>query len=682
MNSKYSIRGDHMFANQKESDVFLLLKIDSEGTATEIVEVGDRLCDLLGYRREELLLLSPSNIVYGCDKHEFTSNGVKTFQFVTSTNGKITLQLEWLTLADSQTDLVVLYEKNSDKKQDQNHHLETLDAYYRSLFDHNPEAIFKIDPSGKFIRHNRVTEQLFAANDEMLKTLTIAHFIQKDQVEKVDELMKKVFSVGKAASFNTEIISTIGQEIPVLVKIIPIMINGDVIGAHGIVRDITKEKRTEKKMKQIAFYDDVTLLPNKRSFLNEVEKRCNQDDHNKKQFAIIKLCINRVTHMKDLFGQELIDKLMKTLAEKMSQSLNRDCFVSRNEEDKFGIILNIHNKEDLFFQSEEIYTCIPDKLIIDNQEIKVDFHSGMAIYPNDGENAEELIKNCKYALLIADEENVSFLQYDPQKSGRIKRKIEIEKELYRALKENQFELYYQPQYDVVKCKIIGAEALVRWFHPQLGMISPAEFIPIAETNGLIIDIGKWVIEEGCKQLKIWRDQGYEEIKLSLNLSVRQLYQNNIVEMIDHTLKQYNLTPDSLAFEFTESSMMHDIDHFIQVISKFKSLGFHISIDDFGTGYSSLYYLTRLQIDSIKIDRSFIQHMEYSKENEMVITSIISMAKNLQLQIIAEGVETYNQLAMLKKMNCELIQGYYISKPIPADEFWSKGTGPSSQLSFS
>lgn len=233
--------------------------------------------------------------------------------------------------------------------------------------------------------------------------------------------------------------------------------------------------------------------------------------------------------------------------------------------------------------------------------------------------------------------------------------------------EHQFELYYQPQYDVVKHKIVGAEALIRWFHLIL-VLSPAEFIPIAESNGLIIEIGKWVIEEGCKQLKKWHGQGYKEMKLSLNLSVRQLYQNNIVEMINHTLKQLNLTQDSLVFEFTESSMMHDIDLFIQVISKFKSRGFHISIDDFGTGYSSLYYLTRLQIDSIKIDRSFIQNMEYSKENEMVITSIISLAKNLQLQFIAEGVESISQVTLLKEMNCELIQGYYISKPIPAEKF--------------
>nr|WP_269671139.1 bifunctional diguanylate cyclase/phosphodiesterase [Metabacillus litoralis] len=420
-------------------------------------------------------------------------------------------------------------------------------------------------------------------------------------------------------------------------------------------------------MKHLAFFDDVTKLPNKRSFLYEVKQRCRQGDQKKNKFAIIKLRINRVTHLKDLFGQDTIDKMMRTLAENLSQSLKRSAFVSRIEEDKFGIIFSIQNGE-LLARMEDVYKCVPEKIVIDNQEIKVDFHSGIAIYPNDGENAEELMRNCKYALLIADEEKVNFLQYDPQKSNQIKRKIEIEKELYKAMTEHQFELYYQPQYDVVKHKIVGAEALIRWFHPHLGAISPAEFIPIAESNGLIIEIGKWVIEEGCKQLKKWHGQGYKEMKLSLNLSVRQLYQNNIVEMINHTLKQLNLTQDSLVFEFTESSMMHDIDLFIQVISKFKSRGFHISIDDFGTGYSSLYYLTRLQIDSIKIDRSFIQNMEYSKENEMVITSIISLAKNLQLQFIAEGVESISQVTLLKEMNCELIQGYYISKPIPAEKF--------------
>ncbi|UHA60843.1 PAS domain S-box protein [Metabacillus litoralis] len=201
-----------MILKQKESDLFLLLKVNSNGTATEIIEVGDKLCDLLGYRREALLLLSPSTLIYGFEEHDFKSTDLRTFQFVTSTNGKIKKQLEVLMLEDCQNDLVVLYEKNSGKKQDQDHKLETLDAYYQSLFDHNPEAIFKIDPSGRFIRHNRLTEQLFAANRELLESMTFFHFIKKDQSAKVDDLMKQVFLNGKSISFNTVIISTIYQK--------------------------------------------------------------------------------------------------------------------------------------------------------------------------------------------------------------------------------------------------------------------------------------------------------------------------------------------------------------------------------------------------------------------------------------------------------------------------------------
>ncbi|MDQ7968664.1 MAG: GGDEF domain-containing phosphodiesterase, partial [Oxalicibacterium faecigallinarum] len=311
--------------------------------------------------------------------------------------------------------------------------------------------------------------------------------------------------------------------------------------------------------------------------------------------------------------------------------------------------------------------AIAQPLTIDRQDFVTRSSVGVSVYPADGVEPETLIKHADIAMYRAKETGRNNFQfYTSEMNERALERLRIEGDLRLAIERDEFLLYYQPQVDLVSKKIIGVEALIRWQHPELGMVPPARFISLAEETGLIVPIGNWVIREACRQSKVWQDEGFIGLRTAVNLSARQFAQQNLVQSIQDALTTTSLLPASLEIELTESLVMADVEQAIGILRDMKTLGVQLSIDDFGTGYSSLSYLKRFPIDVLKIDRSFVNDITTDPDDAAIVTSIISLAHSLRLSVIAEGVETREQLDYLQQHGCDQIQGYFFSRPVTAE----------------
>lgn len=319
--------------------------------------------------------------------------------------------------------------------------------------------------------------------------------------------------------------------------------------------------------------------------------------------------------------------------------------------------------------AQEIIEVIKPPFIFNNQELHITASVGISLYPYDGEDAETLLKNADTALNRVKEQGKNNYQlYTPTMNSEAFGRMILENNMLKALEREEFIIHYQAQVDLRSGRIIGVEALVRWQHPDLGLIPPADFIPMAEENGLIVPIGEWVLRTACVQNKIWQEAGLPPLRVAVNLSARQFQQVQLSEIIEQTLNQTRLDSRYLELEITESIAMQNADFTIRTLREFRDMGVHVAIDDFGTGYSSLSYLRKFPIDSLKIDRSFIRDIIMHPNDAAIITAVIMLAHSLKVKVTAEGVETQEQLDFLKKQNCDKMQGYLFSRPVPAKEF--------------
>ena len=429
-------------------------------------------------------------------------------------------------------------------------------------------------------------------------------------------------------------------------------------------RDITKVKQSEAIIKKMAYRDFLTGLPNRRMFNEYLQKSLLEAEVQQTKVAVLFLDLDRFKLINDSMGHAFGDLLLKKVAERLQNCLGAENVVARNGGDEFTIIL----KETTHQAAENIVGGIIESLkqpfILEKHEVFITTSIGIAMYPTDGEDQETLVKNADIAMYEAKERgrnNYSFFRAGTDL--QVVQKLQMVNELRTALERDEFAVYYQPRLHIDSGQIIGVEALVRWIHPEKGIISPDQFIPQAEESGLIVPIGNWVLRTAVAQCKKWQDQSLP-LEMSVNLSAVQFQSPNLVKMVSETLQSEGLNPKLLNLEITENMMM-DAEYSIQVLWELKNLGVQISIDDFGTGYNSLSYLKKMPIDHIKVDRSFMQNVTTDSENAAIVKAVISIAQSLHLNIIAEGVEDEEQLAFLKNLNCNEIQGYLLSPPVPA-----------------
>ncbi|MFZ5967848.1 MAG: EAL domain-containing protein [Bacillota bacterium] len=438
----------------------------------------------------------------------------------------------------------------------------------------------------------------------------------------------------------------------------------------SVFNDITERILKEEHIKYQAYHDALTGLPNRLLVNDRLEVALTHAQRNKEQIAVMFIDLDRFKNINDTLGHAMGDMLLKEVAQRLVQCVRKGDTVARLGGDEFIIILeNIKHVEYVVDIVQKIFTSLSHSYLLKDHEIFVTGSIGISIFPMDGEDVDTLIKHADTAMYRAKEQGRNTYQlFTSSMNERAMERLSLENDLRKAIIKNEFLVYYQPQMEIKTGNIIGAEALIRWMHPTMGLVPPGQFIPIAEETGLIEQIGEWVLMEACCQMKAWHNQGFGDMKISVNLSMRQFHQGDLVEKVNAALKNAKLAPKYLDLEITESCAMQDPDFTISVISQLRAQGVTFSIDDFGTGYSSLALLKAFPIHKLKIDKSFIHDIDEVSENLAIVLAIIDMAHRLKLRITAEGVETEKQLELLRIHLCDEVQGYLLSPPLKPEDF--------------
>jgi len=443
--------------------------------------------------------------------------------------------------------------------------------------------------------------------------------------------------------------------------------------------NITRQRKNERHIMQIAHYDSLTGLSNRVMFLDRLAQSLSESKRNNRHSILFFIDLDKFKAVNDSLGHDAGDEVLKETAKRLLSITRKEDVVARFSGDEFSILLS---NEESHERALYIASIIAKKIITETsrayyaqtREVIIGSSIGITIYPEDGKNSEQLLKNSDIAMYQAKNMGRNNYQfYKKEYSYAIKDRLSIENKLRKAMDKDELRLYYQPQYSSKKRKIIGAEVLIRWFHNDEGVqkiIRPDHFIPIAEDSELIIGIGKWIIITACKQIKVWMDEGLPITQLSVNVSARQFLDDGFMSSVSEGLNQADLAPEHLELEITESMLIGDTKRIELQLKRLKKMGIKIALDDFGTGYSSLSYLKKFPIDVLKIDQSFVKDMLEDPKNAKIVRAIIEMGHSLDQKIVAEGVETKEQLSYLEKNHCDIIQGYYFSKPLPKNQMTS------------
>lgn len=443
---------------------------------------------------------------------------------------------------------------------------------------------------------------------------------------------------------------------------------GKAIKIAGSISDITIQKEAEEKIKFMAFYDSLTKLPNRTLFMKKLDKEIESSKSSNKKGAVFFIDLDNFKNINDTLGHNYGDKLLIYLSRKLKKITSSEDTLCRLGGDEFLLIHNYSKIKELEDYAKKLLDLFDNNFEIGNKVMYVTASIGIAVYPKDGEDSSTLLKNADFAMYKAKELGKNrFAFFNESIYMQLERKTNIERILRTAIENNELTIYYQPQYDINHQGIFGFEALLRLNSKELGFISPDEFIPVAEESGYISKIDLWVLKEACLQSKNWMQKGYEFKSISVNVSSVDIQKSNFLKSIKNILKETNISPDIIELEITETALMKSIDYNINELNELKKIGIRIALDDFGTGYSSLNYLRSIPINTLKIDKSFIDNIATSKKEESIMNNIIEMAHTMDLKVVAEGVETSSQFEILKSRECDYIQGYYFSRPLPPEE---------------
>jgi len=444
---------------------------------------------------------------------------------------------------------------------------------------------------------------------------------------------------------------------------------GSALKMLGVLQDITARKESEERTRFLADHDELTGLPNRSLFKQSLAQGIQRAERSGKFLSVLFLDLDRFKNINDSLGHETGDEVLRAVAERLSGCVRQVDVVARFGGDEFAVLIEGLTAEDQAGAvARKIIDALAKPLVLAGRQYRLGASIGISSYPSDGRDVLSLQKNADIAMYRAKEEGRGTFQfYSEQLNTHSIQRLEFESNLNGALSNREFVLYYQPKVELASGRIAGVEALIRWVSPQFGFVSPADFIAIAEETGLIVPMGRWVVQTACAQNRAWQKGGLPLLRIAVNISARQMADKGLVNFIVDSMSRTDLTAESLELEITESAVMSNQDHAEKVLNQLKALGFHLTMDDFGTGYSSLAYLKRFPFDSVKIDQSFVRGIPANRDDCAIVEAIVAMAHSLELKVVAEGVETQEQSEFLRKLGCDQIQGYVFSKPIPSAE---------------
>ncbi|CAM4031295.1 EAL domain-containing protein [Paenibacillus alkaliterrae] len=557
-------------------------------------------------------------------------------------------------------------------------------AYTETLINAIPDFIQFKDGEGRWLKANAFALSLFQLDDDSYAgknddEIAEHYSISPESLSKCSSTDEQVWESSRLTRYEDRITAPNGQtSVYDMVKVPIFNSDGSRKGLVTVGRDITERKQAEQLSQYLAYHDPLTELPNRSSFKDELHQALSVEGGRQQKLAVIYLDMDRFKYINDSLGHSVGDRLLKQIADRLAECVQEKGTLYRLGGDEFAVLLPyVLALNDAVDIAKQIIKSIDHMFIVDEYELYLTTSAGISLYPNDGEDAQSLMKYADTALYRAKEQGKNNYQiYHSSMNIQTYKIFLLEKDLRRALLRDEFELYYQPRLDANTGRIVGMEALIRWNHPEWGLVSPDEFIPLAEETGLIIYIGEWVIEAACRQNKAWQEQGLPSVSVSVNISAHQFMRKDFIHHMNRIIAETDINPHWLEIEITENILMDNDQSTILTMQNLQKMGISISLDDFGTGYSSLSYLKHFKVDTIKIDKSFIRDLRVDSESYFIIKSIIQLVKSLHILVAAEGVEQEEQLHILRRMNCDQVQGYLYSKPVPAakmGELLKRGT---------
>jgi diguanylate cyclase (GGDEF)-like protein/PAS domain S-box-containing protein len=555
---------------------------------------------------------------------------------------------------------------------------------FRRIFNEGPFGMGLESPDHTIIAANKVLCELLGYTEQDLTGKSSTDITCEEDREKSKELLGQLFANsipvirsekryikkdGDILWANTTVSAVHGQE-------------GNVLYGLAIIEDLTDSRKSAEKIRLLAYYDSLTGLPN-RTFHKELMKRAIEHAQRHKEiFALIYIGLDNFQRINDSLGYNIGDLLLKAVADRLTNSLRKSDYVARSDKgeivnvvsrvggDEFIVLAHdLNQAQDAAKMSRRLLEEMSTSYDLNGHEIFLTVSIGISLYPDDGTDVDELLKNAEKAMRHTKSEGKNnYHFYSSSMHASVLGLLTLESDLHKALERNELVLYYQPKVEAATGMIKGMEALIRWIHPDKGLIPPMQFIPMAETSGLIIPIGEFVIRTVCRQIKTWQEAGYKQVNVSLNVSGIQFDQQNLIEIVKDALQETMIPSQCLELEITESVLMRNPEKAIRILTELEAMGIGILIDDFGTGYSSLSYLKRLPaLDFLKIDQSFVKSLASDPRDQAIVRATIAMAHSLNLKTIAEGVETQEQLSFLQEHGCDEIQGYLFSRPLPAED---------------
>ncbi|MCY9667043.1 EAL domain-containing protein [Paenibacillus alginolyticus] len=641
-----------------------------------ILSVNPAFTTTTGYTEEEVAGQTPRILYSGKQKPEFYIHMWATIHETGGWKGEIwnrkkngELYLEWLTISAVRdkrgkiSNYVGIFMDITERKKSE----KKLQLHAR-VFETASEGIMITDTKGTILSVNPAFSETtgFTEAEALGRTPRMLH----SGVQDAEFYIQMWASIHEKGSWQGEVWNKRknGEIYPEWLTINTVRNeNGKISNYVGVFTDITERKLSEENLKYLAHYDVLTGLPNRFLFHDRLSHAIAQANRQGHWAALMFIDLDHFKLINDTLGHAVGDQLLQNASKRLESCVRTSDTVSRLGGDEFTVILpHIDETEDALLVAQKILEELALPFLIAEQELFITASIGISIYPFNGADSETLIKQADSAMYRAKEQSNNYQLYTSNMNATFYRKMKLENGLRKAMEKDQLRIVYQPQMDIRTGQINGIEALLRWQHPEMGMVSPNEFIQIVEENGQIVEIGEWVLRKVCEQNKAWQSAGYPPLKCAINLSPRQFKNKNLIETVKQILKETELDPSYLCFEITENISIHQIESVLTVLHDFKEIGLELAIDDFGKGHSALSYLKKYPIDTLKIDKCFVQGIEMDRGNASIAKAMIDMAHGLGLRVIAEGVETEDQLAFLKDLHCDSIQGYWLSRPLPPE----------------
>ncbi|HEV7817177.1 MAG TPA: EAL domain-containing protein [Janthinobacterium sp.] len=550
--------------------------------------------------------------------------------------------------------------------------LRIADAQNRAVLAAIPDTFFRLDKHGVYLDYEQGHDASATFPAEQCVGKHISEVLPEDIALRLLEQVQTVLETQHIRSVDYEL-----GEADTVRHFEARLVTSGSDEVLGLVRDISERKRTEEQIRRLAYCDSLTGIPNRQAFLETLESELLRSKLGNKKFAVLFMDLDAFKRINDTLGHNVGDHLLKVVSERLRETIRPSDLVSRTEAnnnlarlggDEFTILIpDLERVENALNVAQRVKEAMRRPFLIDGNEIFVTASIGISLYPQDGDDCNSLLKYADTAMYHAKNcgKNNAKL-YSSSLTMQIMSHVKLEVGLRKALKNNELYLLYQPQVDVHSARIVGVEALIRWRHPERGIISPTEFIPLAEETGLIVPIGEWVLRTACLQAKAWQTGGKRPIRMAVNLSAKQFKDENLTQIVLSALADTGLEARLLELELTEGTLMDDARATMVTLDQLRGIGVYLSIDDFGTGYSSMNYLKRFDVRALKIDKSFISGLPQDSENAAITRAIIAMAHGLKMVVVAEGVETDEQLLLLEEYGCDMVQGYYLGHPSPQE----------------